>query len=93
MFHASKPQATAEGVAYAQHQHVCKLTPQTGETDVSSQRTTFRDQTDLDVSEVDAVQVGEHLVDLGRVLEDSAGCLGEMVQTGVATQCLGKCVG
>lgn len=44
----------------------------------------------LDVSEVHPVEVGEHLVDLRGILEDSAGCLGQVVQTGVTSQCLGK---
>lgn len=47
----------------------------------------------LDVGKVDAVEVREHLVDLGCVLEDGAGCLGQMVQTGVAAQGLGEGVG
>lgn len=49
--------------------------------------------TNLDVGKVNTVKVREHLVDLGCVLEDSAGCLGEVVQTCVATQCLGKSIG
>lgn len=49
--------------------------------------------TNLDISKVNTVKVREHLVDLGRVLEDSAGCLGKVVQTCVATQCLGKSIG
>lgn len=47
----------------------------------------------LDISKVHTVKVREHLVDLSCVLEDSAGCLGEVVQTGVATQGLGKSIG
>lgn len=53
----------------------------------------FRDQTNLNVSKVDTVEVGKHLVDLSRVLEDGTCRLGEVVQTGVATQGLGKCIG
>lgn len=44
----------------------------------------------LDVGEVHPVEVGEHLVDLRGILEDSAGCLGQVVQTGVTSQCLGE---
>lgn len=47
----------------------------------------------LDVGKVDAVEVRQHLVDLGRVLEDGAGRLGQVVQTGVAAQGLGERVG
>lgn len=49
-------------------------------------------KTNLDVCKVDTVKVREHLVDLGRVLEDGTGCLGKVVQTCVATQSLGKCI-
>lgn len=52
-----------------------------------------RHQTDLDVRKVDAVEVGQHLVDLSRVLEDGACCLGEVVQAGVAAQRLSKSIG
>lgn len=52
-----------------------------------------RHWTDLDVGKVDAVEVGQHLIDLSRVLEDSTGCLGQVVQTGVAAQGLSKSIG
>lgn len=55
--------------------------------------TMFRDQTNLYISKVNTVEVGQHLVDLCCVLEDSTGCLGQVVQTSVATQCLGKGIG
>lgn len=51
------------------------------------------DRINLDVGEVDPVEVREHLVDLGCVLEDSAGRLGQVVQAGVATQRLSKRIG
>lgn len=44
----------------------------------------------LDISKVHPVEVGQHLVDLGGVLEDSAGRLGQVVQTGVTSERLGK---
>lgn len=44
----------------------------------------------LDVGEVHPVEVGEHLVDLGGVLEDGARRLGQVVQTGVSSQSLSK---
>lgn len=47
-------------------------------------------QTDLHVGEVDAVEVAEHLIDLRGVLQHSACCLGQVVQTSVATQRLSK---
>lgn len=46
--------------------------------------------TNLYVSEIDPVEVREHLVDLGRVLQDRAGGLSQVVQAGVAPQCLGE---
>lgn len=42
----------------------------------------------LYVSEINSVEVREHLVDLSWVLEHGTGRLGQMVQAGVATQCL-----
>lgn len=44
----------------------------------------------LDVGKVHPVEVGEHLVDLGGVLEDGPGRLGQVVQAGVASQSLSK---
>ena len=44
----------------------------------------------LYISKVDTVEVCEHLVDLGGVLQHGAGRLGQVVQGGVATQGLGK---
>lgn len=46
--------------------------------------------TNLYVSEIDPVEVREHLVDLGRVLQDRAGGLSQVVQASVAPQCLGE---
>ena len=45
----------------------------------------------LYVGEVDAVEVAEHLIDLGGVLQHGAGRLGQVVQRGVPTQGLSKC--
>lgn len=44
----------------------------------------------LDVGKVHPVEVGEHLVDLGGVLEDGPGRLGQVVQAGVASQSLSE---
>lgn len=44
----------------------------------------------LDVGKVHPVEVGEHLVDLGGVLKDGPGGLGQVVQAGVASQSLSK---
>lgn len=44
----------------------------------------------LNVGKIHSVEVREHLVDLGGVLEDGASCLGQVVQTGVTSQRLGK---
>lgn len=44
----------------------------------------------LDVGKVHPVEVGEHLVDLGGVLEDGTRRLGQVVQTGVSSQSLSK---
>jgi len=46
--------------------------------------------THLHVGEIHTVEVGEHLVDLGCVLQDGAGRLGQVVQAGVAAQRLGE---
>lgn len=46
--------------------------------------------TNLDISKVHPVEVGQHLVDLGGVLEDGAGRLGQVVQTGVTSERLGE---
>lgn len=40
----------------------------------------------LDVVKVDAVQIGQHLVDLGRVVQHGPGGLSQVVQRGVAPQ-------
>lgn len=45
---------------------------------------------DLYISEVHPIEVGEHLIDLSRVLEDGTGGLGQVVQAGVAAQSLGE---
>lgn len=44
----------------------------------------------LYVGEVHPVEVREHLVDLGGVLQNGAGRLGQVVQTGVTPQSLGE---
>lgn len=44
----------------------------------------------LNVGKVHAVEIGEHLVDLGGILEDGSCCLGQMVQTRVTSQSLRK---
>ncbi len=62
------------------------------DTNATSPQRSNWDQTNLDVGKVDAVEVREHLVDLSCVLEDGAGCLREVIQTGVASQRLGKCI-
>lgn len=48
--------------------------------------------TDLDIVEVNTVEVWEHLVDVGWVLEDSVSCLSQVVQACVAAQHLGEWV-
>lgn len=44
----------------------------------------------LNISKVHPVEVRQHLVDLWGILEDGAGRLGQVVQTGVTSQRLGK---
>lgn len=44
----------------------------------------------LNIGKVHPVEVRQHLVDLWGILEDGAGCLGQVVQTGITSQCLGK---
>lgn len=60
---------------------------------LNSVEVTHSKVTNLDISKVHTVKVREHLVDLSCILEDSTGCLGEVVQTCVATQGLGKSIG
>lgn len=44
----------------------------------------------LDIGKVHSVEVGEHLTDLGGVLQHGPGGLGEVVEGGVATEGLGE---
>jgi hypothetical protein len=44
----------------------------------------------LDVVEIDAVEIGQHLSDLRRIVQDGTGRLGQMVQGSVAPQGLRK---
>lgn len=47
-------------------------------------------QTHLHVGKIHSVEVGEHLADLGGILQHSPGCLCEVVEGGVATEGLGE---
>lgn len=50
----------------------------------------FRYAEYLDIGKVNAVEVTEHLVDLGSVLKHCAGCLGQVIERCVSSQSLGK---
>ena len=46
----------------------------------------------LDIVEIDAVEIREHLTNLGRIVQDCTSCLSQMIQGSVASQGLRESV-